>query len=64
MPDYEITKFDAKKIEQRRLKAGPPTCVFIGKRGTGKSTLESEILYQCRRIPVGAVVSATEEGSN
>ena len=64
MPDYEITKFNPKKIEERRTGAGPPTCVFIGKRGTGKSTLVADILYQCRKVPVGAVVSATEEGNH
>ena len=39
-------------------------CVFIGKRGTGKSTLVTDILYHKKHIPVGIVMSATEEGNH
>jgi hypothetical protein len=39
-------------------------CVFIGKRGTGKSTLVTDILYNKRHLPVGIVMSATEEGNH
>ena len=60
----QITKFDPKQIETRRLTgAGPATCVFIGKRGTGKSTLVADILYHCRNIPMGVAISATEDGN-
>jgi hypothetical protein len=38
--------------------------VFIGKRGTGKSTLVTDILYNKRHLPVGIVMSATEEGNH
>ena len=62
--EIEITKFNPSVIEKRRLSAGPPTCVFIGKRGTGKSTLVSDILYHVRKIPIGCVISATEEGNH
>lgn len=62
--DYEILKFNPKTINDRRMKSGPPTCVFIGKRGTGKSTLVSDILYYSRDIPIGSVISATEEGNH
>lgn len=59
-----LTKFDPKSIERRRTTgAGPPTCVFIGKRGTGKSTLVADILYYLRRIQAGVVISATEDGN-
>ncbi len=60
----EISKFNPNVIEKRRQTAGPPTCVFIGKRGTGKSTLVSDILYHVRKIPIGCVISATEEGNH
>ena len=64
MTSLQITKFDPKVIEQRRVNgAGPATCVFIGKRGTGKSTLVSDILYHCRKIPMGVAISATEDGN-
>lgn len=60
----QIKKFDPKIIENRRISgAGPATCVFIGKRGTGKSTLVADILYHCRKIPLGIAISATEDGN-
>ena len=44
-----LSKFKPKSIEARRTTgAGPPTIVFIGKRGTGKSTLVADILYYMR----------------
>lgn len=60
----QISKFNPKLIEQRRTNgSGPATCVFIGKRGTGKSTLVKDILYHCRNIPIGTAISATEDGN-
>lgn len=38
--------------------------VFIGKRGTGKSTLVTDILYHKKHLPAGIVMSATEEGNH
>jgi hypothetical protein len=59
-----LTKFNPKAIEERRISgSGPATCVFIGKRGTGKSTLVADILYHCRKIPLGVAISATEDGN-
>ena len=60
----QIKKFNPKLIEERRTTgAGPATCVFIGKRGTGKSTLVADILYHSRNIPLGIAISATEDGN-
>ena len=60
----QISKFNPKQIEERRVNgAGPATCVFIGKRGTGKSTLVADILYHCKKIPMGVAISATEDGN-
>ena len=39
-------------------------CVFIGKRGTGKSTLVADILYYKKHLPAGIVLSGTEEGNH
>jgi hypothetical protein len=59
-----LTKFNPKVIEEKRVSgSGPATCVFIGKRGTGKSTLVADILYHIRKIPVGVAISATEDGN-
>ena len=52
-----------KKFNPRAM-ADDKVCVFIGKRGTGKSTLVTDILYHKRHIPIGIVMSATEEGNH
>ena len=44
--------------------ADDKVCIFIGKRGSGKSCLVTDILYHKRQIPVGVVMSATEEGNH
>ena len=44
--------------------ADDKVCVFIGKRGTGKSTLVTDILYNKKHLPDGIVMSATEEGNH
>ena len=60
----QINKFNPKVIEERRVSgAGPATIVFVGKRGTGKSTLVADILYYCKKIPMGVAISATEDGN-
>ena len=59
-----LSKFNPKTIDIRRCSgSGPATCVFIGKRGTGKSTLVADILYYSRKIPIGVAISATEDGN-
>ena len=59
-----LSKFNPRKIEEKRLTgSGPATCVFIGKRGTGKSTLVADILYRLRKINAGVAISATEDGN-
>ena len=64
MSSIQISKFNPRVIEERRVNgSGPATCVFIGKRGTGKSTLVKDILYYCRTIPIGTAISATEDGN-
>lgn len=53
----KLKKFDPRTIGDNR------TCVFIGKRGTGKTTLVTDILWYKRHLPVGIVMSGTEEGN-
>ena len=38
-------------------------CVFIGKRGTGKSTLVTDILWHKKHLPAGIAMSGTEDGN-
>jgi len=52
-----------KKFKPENM-ADDKVCVFIGKRGTGKSTLVTDILYHKKHLPVGIVMSATEEGNH
>jgi translation elongation factor EF-1alpha len=35
--------------------------IFIGKRRTGKSTLVRDLLYYHQDMPVGTIISGTEE---
>jgi len=58
MSNLQIRKFDPSTIGDNRV------CVMIGKRGTGKTTLVTDILYHKRHIPVGIVMSGTEEGNS
>ena len=55
--NIQIKKFDPKKIDSNRV------CVFIGKRGTGKSTLVTDVLYHHKKIPMGVIMSGTEESN-
>ena len=56
--NLQIKKFDPTTIGDNRV------CVFIGKRGTGKTTLVTDILYHKKHIPVGIAMSGTEEGNS
>jgi Poxvirus A32 protein len=56
--NLQLRRFDPSKIGSDKV------CLFIGKRGTGKSTLVTDIMYHKRDIPAGVVMSATEEGNH
>lgn len=56
--NLQLRKFDPSKIGNDKV------CLFIGKRGTGKSTLVTDIMYHKRNIPAGVVMSATEDGNH
>jgi len=56
--NIQLKKFNPATIADDKV------CVFIGKRGTGKSTLVTDILYHKKHIPAGVVMSATEEGNH
>ncbi len=55
--EVKIKKFNPKIIEPCRK------CVFIARPGSGKSFLMKDILYHLRKIPMGIVISATEESN-
>jgi hypothetical protein len=56
--NIQLRKFDPSTIADDKV------CIFIGKRGTGKSTLVTDILYHKRHIPAGIVMSGTEDGNH
>lgn len=53
----ELKKFDLKEIPHGA------TCVFSGKRCSGKSVAALDLLYYNRDIPVGIVMSGTERAN-
>ena len=52
-----LRKFEISKTDDRRV------FVLISKRNTGKSVLTADILYHKRSIPMGILMSATEEAT-
>ena len=59
----ELKKFDMKNITFKSNENKGPVVVLIGKRDTGKSFLVRDILYYQQDIPIGTVISGTEEGN-
>lgn len=53
----EIKKFDLSKVKDDKV------IVIIGRRGSGKSYLLRDIMYNHRDIPVGTVISPTESAN-
>jgi hypothetical protein len=59
----ELKKFDMKSIQFKSNENKGPVVVLIGKRDTGKSFLVRDLLYYQQDIPIGTVISGTEEGN-
>ena len=59
----ELKKFDMKNISFKSNEAKGPVVVLLGKRDTGKSFLVRDLLYYHQEIPIGTVISGTEEGN-
>lgn len=56
--NVSLRKFDMKRIPQDAV------CVFIGRRRTGKSTLVRDLLFHHQNMPLGTVISGTEESNS
>jgi hypothetical protein len=56
--NIQLRKFNPASIKDDKI------CIFIGRRGTGKSTLVTDILYHKRHLPAGIVMSGTEDGNH
>ena len=59
----ELKRFDMKNISFKPNENKGPVIVLIGKRDTGKSFLVRDLLYYHQDIPIGTVISGTEEGN-
>jgi len=59
----ELKKFDMKNITFQPNENKGPVVVLIGRRDTGKSFLVRDLLYYKKDIPIGTVISGTEEGN-
>jgi len=59
----ELKKFDMKSISFKPNENKGPVVVLIGKRDTGKSFLVRDLLFYQQDIPIGTVISGTEEGN-
>lgn len=61
--NLELKRFDMKNISFKPNEAKGPVIVLIGRRDTGKSFLVRDLLYYHQDIPIGTVISGTEEGN-
>jgi hypothetical protein len=61
--NLELKRFDMRSISFKPNEAKGPVCVLIGRRDTGKSFLVRDLLYYHQDIPIGTVISGTEEGN-
>ena len=59
----ELKKLDMKSISFKPNENKGPVVVLIGKRDTGKSFLVRDLLFYQQEIPIGTVISGTEEGN-
>jgi len=59
----ELKKFDMRAISFKPNENKGPVVVLIGKRDTGKSFLVRDLLFYQQEIPIGTVISGTEEGN-
>jgi hypothetical protein len=56
--ELNLKKFDMRMIPQDAV------VVFIGRRRTGKSTLVRDLLFHHQDMPLGTVISGTEESND
>ncbi len=61
--NLELKRFDMKSISFKPNETKGPVIVLIGRRDTGKSFLVRDLLYYHQDIPIGTVISGTEEGN-
>ncbi len=55
--EIHLKRFQPGNMQTNRV------CLMIGKKGTGKSTIVQDIMWFQQNIPVGTIMSATEESN-
>lgn len=61
--NLDLKRFDMKSISFKANESKGPVVVLIGRRDTGKTFLVKDLLYYHQDIPIGTVISGTEEGN-
>lgn len=61
--NLELKRFDMRWISFKPNESKGPVVVLIGRRDTGKSFLIRDLLFYHQDIPIGTVISGTEEGN-
>ena len=56
--NLQMKKFNMNQIPEDAV------CIFIGRRRTGKSTLVRDVLFHHKNMPLGTVISGTEESND
>ena len=59
-----LSRFNMRKIAFGATEARGPVIVMLGKRGTGKSILIKDLLFHHQDIPIGTVISGSEDGNH
>lgn len=59
----ELKKFDMKSITFKSNDTKGPVIFLIGRRDTGKTFLVKDLLFYHQDVPIGTVISGTEEGN-
>ena len=61
--NLELQKFNMRSITFKPNENKGPVIVLVGRRDTGKSYLVRDLLFYHQDIPIGTVISGTEEGN-
>ena len=61
--NLELQKFNMRSITFKPDENKGPVIVLVGRRDTGKSYLVRDLLFYHQDIPIGTVISGTEEGN-
>lgn len=58
MPEFSIKRFNPKKMKPNTV------ALFLGRRGSGKTTTMEQVIYHHRNIPTGTIFSNTDSAND